>query len=172
MGQRVRWVAACALALFSISPRAQVNVTTYHNDNSRTGQNLQESILTPANVNSTKFGKLFTVTVDGTVYAQPLYLADVSIGGGTHNVLYVATEHDSIFAIDADTGTLYWQKSLIPAGGSTVSSSADLNCTDIPTEVGITGTPVIDPTTGTLYVVAKVKLNGDGGGKVCRSRTD
>jgi hypothetical protein len=160
MGQRVRWVAACALALFSISPRAQVNVTTYHNDNSRTGQNLQESILTPANVNSTKFGKLFTVTVDGTVYAQPLYLADVSIGGGTHNVLYVATEHDSIFAIDADTGTLYWQKSLIPAGGSTVSSSADLNCTDIPTEVGITGTPVIDPTTGTLYVVAKVKLNG------------
>jgi hypothetical protein len=160
MGQRVRLFAACAMALVSISLRAQVNVTTYHNDNSRTGQNLQETILTPANVNSTKFGKLFTATVDGTVYAQPLYLANVSIGGGTHNVLYVATEHDSVFAIDADSGTLYWKKSLIPAGGSTVSSSADLNCTDIPTEVGITGTPVIDPSTGTLYVVAKVKLNG------------
>jgi disulfide oxidoreductase YuzD len=151
---------AAVCSMLSLPLRAQVNVTTYHNDNSRTGQNLQETILTPANVNSTQFGKLFTVAVDGTVYAQPLVLSNVAIGGGTHNVLYVATEHDSIFAIDADTGTLYWQKSLIPAGGSTVSSSADLNCGDIPTEVGITGTPVIDATTGTLYVVAKVKLNG------------
>jgi hypothetical protein len=157
---RVAFCAAAVCSMLSLPLRAQVNVTTYHNDNSRTGQNLQETILTPANVNSTQFGKLFTVTVDGTVYAQPLLLSNVAIAGGTHNVLYVATEHDSVFAVDADTGTLYWQKSLIPAGGSTVSSSADLNCGDIPTEVGITGTPVIDATSGTLYVVAKVKLNG------------
>jgi hypothetical protein len=85
----------------------------------------------------------------------------VNIGGGTHSVVYVATQHDSVYAIDADTGTLYWQKSLIPAGGSTVSSNTDLNfCGDIAAEVGITSTPVIDATTGTLYVIAKVKLNG------------
>jgi hypothetical protein len=98
--------------------------------------------------------------MDGIVYAQPLYLSNVTTGGGTHNVVYVATEHDSVYAIDADTGRIYWQKSLIPSGGSTVSSGTDLSCGDISTEVGITGTPVIDSTTGTLYVVAKVKLNG------------
>ncbi len=146
--------------MYAISLQAQVNVTTYHNDNSRTGQNIQETLLTPANVNSSQFGKLFTVTVDGSVYAQPLYLPNVSVGGGTHNVVYVATEHDSVFAIDADNGSVYWQASLIPSGGSTVSSSADLGCGDITTEVGITGTPVIDTATGTLYVVAKSKLNG------------
>ena len=85
----------------------------------------------------------------------------MNVSGGTHNVVYVATQHDSVYALDADTGTLYWQKSLIPAGGSTVSSNTDLNfCGDIAAEVGITSTPVIDATTGTLYVVAKVKLNG------------
>jgi len=153
-------VAAAIWMLFTAVANGQVSVTTYHNDNSRTGQNTQETTLTPANVNISNFGKLFSVAVDGEVYAQPLYVANVGIGGGTHNVLYAATEHDSVYAIDADTGTIYWQKSLIPAGGSTVSSSTDLNCGDITTEVGITGTPVIDPSTGTLYVVAKVKLNG------------
>jgi hypothetical protein len=163
MGSRTRRFGLAAASLFSmyaISLHAQVNVTTYHNDNSRTGQNIQETILTPANVNSSQFGKLFTVTVDGSVYAQPLYLPNVSIGGGTHNVVYVATEHDSVFAIDADAGTIYWQKSLILSGGSTVSSSTDLGCGDISNEVGITGTPVIDTTTGTLYVVAKSKVSG------------
>jgi hypothetical protein len=153
-------VAAAIWILFTPVANAQVSVTTYHNDNSRTGQNAQETTLTPANVNIASFGKLFSVAVDGAVYAQPLYVSNVGIGGGTHNVVYAATEHDSVYAIDADTGTIYWQKSLIPAGGSTVSSSTDLNCGDITTEVGITGTPVIDPSTGTLYVVAKVKLNG------------
>jgi hypothetical protein len=160
---RARSLAAVAAAIWALcTPLAnsQVSVTTYHNDNSRTGQNTEETTLTPANVNITDFGKLFSVAVDGEVYAQPLYVANVGIGGGTHNVVYAATEHDSVYAIDADTGTIYWQKSLIPAGGSTVSSSTDLNCGDITTEVGITGTPVIDPSTGTLYVVAKVKLNG------------
>src|SRR5450631_4757922 len=160
---RTRHLRIAMTALFSLGSaalHAQVSVTTYHNDNARTGQNVQETTLTPANVNSTQFGKLFTVTVDGAVYAQPLYLANVSIGGGTHNVVYVATQHDSVYAIDADTGTQYWRKSLIPAGGSSVSSGTDLNCADILTEVGITGTPAIDSTTGTLYVVAKVKVNG------------
>ncbi len=154
-------VAAVLTTLWAASLQAQVNVTTYHNDNARTGQNTQETYLTPANVNTSQFGKLFTVAVDGAVFAQPLYLTNVNISGGTHNVVYVATQHDSVYALDADTGTLYWQKSLIPAGGSTVSSNTDLNfCGDIAAEVGITSTPVIDATTGTLYVVAKVKLNG------------
>jgi hypothetical protein len=124
-------LAASLLSVYALPLHAQVNVTTYHNDNSRTGQNLQETTLTPANVNSSQFGKLFTVTLDGSVYSQPLYLSNVSIGGGTHNVVYVATEHDSVFAVDADAGTLYWQTSLIPSGGSTVSSSTDLGCGDI-----------------------------------------
>jgi len=139
---------------------AQVNVTTYHNDIARTGQNTQETILTPANVNSSQFGKFFSVPVDGAVYAQPLYLSAVSIAGGTHNVLYVVTEHDSVYAIDADFGTVYRQVTLIPAGGNTVSSASNLNCGDLVPEVGITGTPVIDPTTGTLYVVAKSVVSG------------
>jgi hypothetical protein len=147
------------LILWAGSLQAQVNVTTYHNDIARTGQNTQETTLTPANVNVGQFGKLFSVTVDGAVYGQPLVLTNVSIKGGTHNVVYVATQHDSVYAIDADTGTLYWQMNLIPMGGSTVSPNLDLNfCNDIAGEVGITGTPVIDAASGTLYVVAKVKV--------------
>ncbi len=161
MGLRTwRGCMAAVCLLLSISLRAQVAVSTYHNDNSRTGQNTSETTLTTSNVNSATFGKLFTVAVDGSVYAQTLYIPNVSLSSGTHNVLYVATQHDSIYAIDADTGTIYWQVSLIPAGGSTVDSSTDLSCGDIPTEVGITGTPVIDTTTRTLYVVAKSKVSG------------
>jgi len=164
----VKRTAICYIGMLVVSQfcilssvlQAQVNVTTYHNDNARTGQNTQEAILTPANVNSGQFGKLFSVSVDGWVYAQPLYLSNVTISGGTHNVLYVATEHDSLYAIDADSGTIYWQISLIPSGGSTVNSSTDLGCGDLVPEVGITGTPVIDPTTGTIYLVAKSKVNG------------
>jgi hypothetical protein len=139
---------------------AQVNVTTFHNDIARTGQNTQETILTPANVNSAQFGKLFTVAVDGAVFAQPLYLSAVNIGGGTHNVVYVVTEHDSVYAIDADSGNVYAHVSLIPSGGSTVNSNTDLGCGDLIPEVGITSTPVLDPAGGTLYVVAKSKVNG------------
>jgi hypothetical protein len=139
--------------------QAQINVTTYHNDNARTGQNLQESILTPANVNSHSFGKLFAVALDGYVYAQPLYLADVRIGAIAHNVVYLVTENDSVYAIDANSGTIYARASVVPAGGSAVSSS-DLNCGDLVPRVGITGTPVIDATTGTLYLVAKGKTAG------------
>lgn len=152
--------AIVAFCISSIALQAQVNVTTYHNDNVRTGQNSNETILTPANVNSSQFGKLFSVTVDGRVYAQALYLSNVSIAGASHNVLYVATEHDSLYAIDADHGTIYWRLSLIPAGGTTVNSNTDLGCTDLLPEIGITGTPVIDTTSGTIYLVAKSKVNG------------
>ena len=153
----------CVLAFgltFGATPLlAQVNVTTFHNDMARSGQNTQETILTPSNVNYTQFGKLFSVSVDGVVYAQPLYLSGVSIAGGKHNVLYVVTEHDSVYAIDADSGTVYAQVSLIPAGGTTVNSATDLYCGDLVPEVGITGTPVIDPTSATLYVVAASKVS-------------
>ena len=156
----IQGLSALLLCVVSSHLYAQVNVTTYHNDASRTGQNTQETILTPANVNSTQFGKLFSVSVDGAVYAQPLYLSAVSIAGGTHNVLYVVTEHDTVYAIDADAGTVYAKVSLIPTGGTTVNSSSDLGCSDLIPEVGITGTPVIDPVADTLYVVAKSKVNG------------
>src|SRR5579863_76501 len=96
------------------------NVTTYHNDNARTGQNLSETILTPTNVNSSSFGKLFVVTVDGRVDAQPLYLTQVSIPNqAMHNVLYVATEHGSVYGLDADSGKVLWQVSMLAAGETT-----------------------------------------------------
>ena len=151
-------LALCSL--LSAPLPAQVNVTTYHFDNSRTGANSQEYILTPSNVNSSQFGKLFSVTVDGVVYAQPLYLANVAIAGGTHNVLYVFTEHDSVYAIDADSGVILTQVSVLPSGGVPVNSGQDLSCGDLVKEVGITGTPVIDTTTGTIYLVAASNVDG------------
>jgi len=139
------------------------SILTYHNDNARSGQNLNETILTPHNVSTATFGKLFSVPVDGHVYAQPLYLANISIPGqGTHNVVYVVTEHDSVYAFDADaSGPSLWHVSFIdPANGITTLSPSDVSCPDIRIEIGITGTPVIDPTTGTLYVVARTKEKG------------
>ncbi|HEY0703899.1 MAG TPA: chitobiase/beta-hexosaminidase C-terminal domain-containing protein [Candidatus Acidoferrales bacterium] len=134
---------------------AQTPILTQHYDNGRTGQNVGETILTPANVNSTTFGKLFTLSVDGYVYAQPLYVPGVPIGGVAHNVLYVATEHDSLYAFDADTGgTQLWKVSFIVNNGSTVPNG-NVSTGDIVPEIGITGTPVIDNTTNTLYVVSK-----------------
>src|SRR5579863_1798875 len=151
------FVVMCVLSGLAHS---QVSVTTFHNDNARTGQNTQESILTPSNVNSTQFGKLFSVAVDADVYAQPLYLSNVQIGGGTHNVLYVATENDTVYAIDADSGVIYKSVNLIAPGGSITNSSSDLGCTDLFPTIGITGTPVIDTTTGIIYLVATSTVNG------------
>ncbi|MEY2414053.1 MAG: hypothetical protein QOD84_2659, partial [Acidobacteriaceae bacterium] len=114
----------------------------------------KETFLAPANVNSANFGILFSNTVDGAVFAQPLYMSKLSIGGATRNVVFVATENDSVYAFDADkAGAPLWKVSLIPAGGSTVPQS--LVGSTIYPKIGITGTPVIDASTGTLYVVAE-----------------
>ena len=144
-----------------------VGVFTYHNDNMRTGENLNETVLTPANVNSSTFGKLFSYPIDGLAIASPLYVAGVNIPGqGIHNVVYVATENDSVYAFDANglSSTPLWHASFInPNAGITPVPAADTGETgDIPIEIGITGTPVIDPSTGTLYVVAATKevVNG------------
>ena len=97
-------LATACLSFFVLAARGQVNVLTYHNDLSRTGQNTNETILTPANVNTNTFGKLFAYTVDGQVYSQPLYVSGLVIPGqGTHNVVFVATMHDSVYALDADS---------------------------------------------------------------------
>src|SRR5579872_7148115 len=98
------------------NPITRADVFTYHNDNARTGQNLEESVLTPAKVNSTGFGRLNFLPVDGKVDAQPLYVSNISVNGVLHNVLYVATEHDSVYAFDADTGATIWQGSLLGPG--------------------------------------------------------
>ena len=142
----------------------QVNVVTQRNDIGRTGQNTSESVLAPANVNSSQFGRLFAFPVDGQIYAQPLYLSGVQIpGSGTHNVIFVATEHDSVYSFDADSNggahsTPLWQASLLStahgaAAGTTTVSSLEI-ADDIVPEYGITGTPVIDPVAGILYVVS------------------
>ena len=136
------------------------DVLTYHNDNARTGQDLDETILNPSNVNSSDFGMKFTDTVDGAIYAQPLYMAGVTIPGqGVHNVVFVATEHDNVYAFDADKpGPPLWHDSFInPAQGVTTVPSTQPWQSDLSPEVDITGTPVIDPTTGTLYVAAKTE---------------
>jgi hypothetical protein len=146
------------LAGYSSAALAQTNILTYHNDNARTGQNLSETILTPQNVNSSSFGKLFTVPMDGKVDAQPLQMSAVPIPGhGSSNVVFAATEHDSVYAFDAENGTVYWQVSLLKAGET---PSDNRGCGQVTPEIGVTATPVIDPGTGphgTIYLVAMSK---------------
>jgi hypothetical protein len=148
---------AVACACLSCATFAQTNVLTYHNDNGRTGANLNETILTPANVNQSTFGKLFTYNLNGCVYAQPLYVSGVNISGqGVHNVIFVATEHNTVYALDADSNTgansgVLWQANL---GSSAPCPAPGFQFNAISPEVGITGTPVIDPVSQTLYVDA------------------
>jgi hypothetical protein len=138
---------------------SSVDVITYHYDNGRSGQNLNETILTPANVNLTQFGKKGEFTVDGKVDAQPLYLSQVTINGQMKNVLYVATEHGSVYAFDADsingvTSTFLWKTSTLGSGETT---SDTRGCGQVSPEIGITATPVIDRIRNAVYVVAMSK---------------
>ncbi len=145
--------------LLTIAP-VPAQVLTWHNDSGRTGQNLNETALRPDNVNTTTFGKLFIINVDGKVDAQPLYVPSLAIAGGMHNVLFVVTEHDSAYAFDADSGTQYWHVSLLANGETT---SDDRGCGQVTPEIGITSTPVIDPHIGPhgiLYTVAMSESSG------------
>jgi hypothetical protein len=140
------------------APPATTDVLTYHNDIARTGQNLTETTLTTSNVNSSTFGKIGFYSVDGLVDAEPLYASSVAIpNNGTHNVLIVPTEHDSVYAFDADSGTTLWHVSMLQSGETT---SDDRGCNQITPEIGVTSTPVIDRASGpngAVYVVAMSK---------------
>jgi outer membrane protein assembly factor BamB len=138
-----------------------MDVVTWHNDIARTGQQLAETILTPANVNSGTFGQLAVYSVDGAVDAEPLFLAGLPIAGGTHNVLYVATENASVYAFDADTGDVLWNVSTL---GNGESPSDDHNCAQITPNIGITATPVIDRTRGPNGAIYVVGMSKDGSG--------
>jgi len=151
-------------ATLTVNPstsNSSVDVTTYHYDNGRSGQNLNETTLTLANVNSTTFGKKGEFSVDGRVDAQPLYLSQVTIGGQKKNVLYVATEHGSVYAFDADsingtTSASLWKTSTLGSGETT---SDNRGCGQVSPEIGITSTPVIDRTRNAIYVVAMSKTS-------------
>jgi len=176
---RAAWALLAALAFLRCGPGDEtisrwqqvkdrltgVNVLTYHNDDALTGLNPNEDTLTPDNVNANNFGQLFSFPVDGYVYAQPLYMSGLMIGSDIYNVVFVATEHDSIYAFDADglVQNPLWKRSFIdPDVGTTTVPTINVISRDIVPEVGITGTPVIDGSTGTLYVVPKTKEVVDG----------
>ncbi len=158
------WLPPLAwLVIAATSLQAQPNVWTYHYDNMRLGANTNETILAPVNVNTNTFGKLFSCPVDGYIYAEPLYVASVAITNqGVHNVVFVATEHDSVYAFDADSNApALWHRNFLATNETTLNSN-DVHTTDIVPEIGITGTPVIDVAAGTLYVVAKTKITSGG----------
>lgn len=157
-------ITATSVADSTVSSTANIAVTdlkgmfTYHNDLSRDGVNAQEYALNTTSVKAATFGKRFSCTIDASAYAQPLWVANVTIGGGTHNVIIAATQHDTVYAFDADASPChtYWSKSML-ATGETWVSSTDVNSTDLVPDIGIVGTPVIDPSTNTIYLVAKSK---------------
>ena len=162
-------ITATAVADSAKTATATIGVTdlagvyTYHNDLSRDGANTKEYALTTANIATPSFGKLFSCQADGAIYAQPLWVSHVSIGGGTHNVVVVATMHDSVYVFDADANpcVTYWSKHLLPAG-ETWGTYADTGSSDIFPDIGILGTPVIDPSTHAIYLVTKSKNSSNG----------
>lgn len=150
----------CGAILFlGLMNACAAQVTTSQVDNARSGAYLKETALTPGNVNSRQFGKLFSLSADGDIYAQPLFVPGVEIPGkGRHDVVYIATEHDSVYAFDAygNPSTPLWRTSFLTDGADTIPDR-DVECPFIRPEVGITATPVIDLKTGTLYVLARTK---------------
>jgi hypothetical protein len=160
-------VTATSNSNASVSASATIAVTdltgifTYHNDAAQTGQNLKEYALTPSNVGASTFGQLFSCPVDGYVYAEPLYVANLTVAGVKHNVVYLATEHDSVYAFDADSPSCIqlWKNNFLGTGVTTMpwQDTGSTPTNDVFPEIGITSTPVIDPATNTVYVVAKTK---------------
>ncbi|HVM47842.1 MAG TPA: hypothetical protein VMU04_07435 [Candidatus Acidoferrum sp.] len=157
------------LALFAFAARADVAVLTQHNDLARTGANLAETILDTSNVNTNQFGLVFSRAVDDQIYAQPLVATNVSLGtNGVHNIVIVATVNDSVYAFDADAPGVsapYWRVSflgpnVVPPSNTDIGGTCSGTYKDFSGHFGIVGTPVIDPTTGTLYLVARTKENG------------
>jgi hypothetical protein len=166
--------AAIALNFLSRVAMAATSVTTFHDDLSNSGVNSTETTLAPSNINTTSFSKRFATAVDGKIYAQPLYVPAVNVvsgpQAGVHNLAIVATQHDSVYAIDAQSGNIVWQTSFLTTGlpnatAITTMPSADTDSTDTAPEIGICGTPVIDPATNYLYVAAKTKqiISGNTG---------
>ncbi len=149
---------------------AQTPILTFHGDIGNTGANSTETTLTPSNVNTSSFSRRFSTTVDGKIYAEPLYMPNVNVvsgpNAGTHNLVFVATQHDTLFAIDAQSGLIIWQTSFTASGlpGAVITSvpSSDTNCADTSPEIGVCSTPVIDPSTNYLYAVAKTKQTVSG----------
>jgi hypothetical protein len=152
---------------YAAAAPANTAVTTFKNDVERDGDFSNETILNESNVNSTQFGKRVQYSVDGQVYAEPLFLPGLTINGAVHNVAFVATENDSVYAFDADATSAIaplWKVSLLPSGATAVSNNVS-GCGDLTPEIGITGTPVIDSSTGTLFVVS---YDTEGGNEVYR----
>lgn len=168
---RILLAIVCVASIFAFSGLAlsQVNVTTWHNDNQHTGQNLQETILTPSNVKQSEFGKLFSYPVDGMIYAQPLYAQGLTVNGAVHNVVFIATENDSVYAFDADSASLnpapLWKTAY--ANGTTVTAvpctQNDLYCNIYPI-IGISGTPVINLANQSMYFITRTLETGPKGG--------
>jgi Chitobiase/beta-hexosaminidase C-terminal domain len=158
-------ILAALILSTALATAAQISVLTQHNDIGRTGQNTNETILNTSNVNVAHFAKLFSLPVAGQVYAQPLYVQNVTIAGTSHNVLIVATETDHVYAFDADTkGPALWTASMVDqahgakSGEHSLQTSTTIGCTDLQPQIGISSTPVIDALAQTIYVEAKSQL--------------
>ncbi|HJP62460.1 MAG TPA: hypothetical protein VJ844_03415, partial [Mucilaginibacter sp.] len=153
------------IVLSADAVKAQISVLTQHNDNTRAGYNNKEKTLTTANVNARQFGKVFSLAVDDQTYSQPLVMANLLINGGLHNVVIIATVNNSVYAYDADNGTLYWQKNYTAVGqrppkNTDMTGACGGSYQDFSGNMGIVGTPVIDSVSGTVYFVARSTNNG------------
>ena len=153
----------CLSAFTCVRSHAQVDVLTQHNDNARTGANLRETVLTPTNVNKTQFGMLFKRAVDDQLYTQPLMVTGIAVDGGTHDIVYVTTVNNSVYAFDANdtqASPPIWH---VNFGTPANLHSTNFGCLDINGQMGIIGTPVIDKARGVLYVVALTRAGASAG---------
>src|SRR5438270_10441163 len=163
---RIFATSLAALFFACTSPATAQDVLTYHNNIGRTGYNSRETILTPGDVDVSTFGKVFTIPVDGAVDAQPLYLSAVTLPTGSRNLLIVATEHDSVYAFDADSGVTIWRQTTLKTGETT---SDNRGCGQVTPEIGITSTPVIYRPAGSNGVIYLVAMSKDSTGNYHQS---